>query len=178
MNAILLTIPSGVADCIFIAFAVWYNRRYGNTIHLASILLFVTIIGLILLIVIPTPKVKLIGLYITWAFCAAYVLFLTSLANNVSGYTKKIFYSSSVIVFYTIGNFCGPLMMVATQAPLYLGGMIGYIAADAICIILLQIARYYMAKENKERLSNPSSMKVNPEEDLTDCENPNFIYRL
>jgi hypothetical protein len=35
-----------------------------------------------------------------------------------------------------------------------------------------------MAKENKERLSNPSSMKVNPEEDLTDCENPNFIYRL
>jgi ACS family allantoate permease-like MFS transporter len=96
----------------------------------------------------------------------------------VSGYTKKIFYSSSVIVFYTIGNFCGPLMMVATQAPLYLGGMIGYIAADAICIILLQIARYYMAKENKERLSNPSSMKVNPEEDLTDCENPNFIYRL
>lgn len=113
-----------------------------------------------------------------WSFAASYTLFLTALTNNVSGYTKKIFYSSSVMVFYTFGNFAGPQMMVPSQKPLYLGGMIGYMAADVVCIILLQIARYYMAKSNKERLDNPSNTKVDVNDDLTDVENPNFIYRL
>ncbi|GAN07299.1 MFS allantoate transporter protein [Mucor ambiguus] len=178
LNAILLTIPSGVVDCIYIAFAIWYNRKYGNTLHLACIMLGICILGLILLIVIPIPQVKLVGLYMCWSFCAGYVLFLTALANNVSGYTKKIFYSSSVMVFYTIGNFAGPQMIVESQKPLYLGGMIGYIAADAICIALLQIARYTMAKSNKQRLENPAKEKIDPTQDLTDKENPHFLYRL
>ena len=178
MNAILLTVPAGVVDCLYIGFAVWYNGRYGNSLHLACILLGITILGLLLLIVIPIPQVKLLGLYMCWAFAAGYTLFLTALANNVSGYTKKIFYSSSVMVFYTIGNFAGPQMMIPAQAPLYLGGMIGYIAADVLCIILLQTARYYMNKSNKERLANPSSEKVDINDDLTDVENPHFIYRL
>jgi ACS family allantoate permease-like MFS transporter len=171
-------VPSGVVDCIYIAFAIWYNRKYGNTLHLACIMLAICILGLILLIVIPIPQVKLVGLYMCWSFCAGYVLFLTALANNVSGYTKKIFYSSSIMVFYTIGNFAGPQMIVDSQKPLYLGGMIGYMAADAICIVLLQIARYIMAKSNKERLENPSKEKVDLTQDLTDRENPHFIYRL
>lgn len=174
----MLSVPSGVVDCIYIAFAVWFNRRYGQTLHLACVLLFVAIIGLILLIVIPVPQVKLLGLYMCWSFAASYVLFLTSLANNVNGYTKKIFYSSVVMVFYTIGNFAGPQMMLPSQRPLYLGGMIGYMAADAVCIILLQIARYCMAKSNKERLANPSSAKIDTDADVTDVENPHFIYRL
>ncbi|KAI8984398.1 major facilitator superfamily domain-containing protein [Mycotypha africana] len=178
LDAILLTVPSGIVDCIYIVIAIWFNHKYGHTIHAASVFLGICILGLLLLIVIPAPKVKLLGLYMCWSFCAAYVLFLTSLANNVAGYTKKIFYSSSVIVFYTIGNFAGPQMMLAKQKPLYLGGMIGYIAADILCIVLLQISRYTMAKSNKQRLANPSEKKIDVNQDLTDKENPHFIYRL
>lgn len=178
MNAILLTIPSGAVDCIYIAIAIWFNRKYGHTLHLACVFLGICVIGLLLLIVIPVAKVKLLGLYMCWSFCAAYVLFLTALANNVSGYTKKIFYSSAVMVFYTIGNFCGPLMMVDKQKPLYLGGMIGYMAADVICILLLQLARWEMAKSNKKRLENTVSDEIDINDDLTDKENPGFLYRL
>ncbi|KAI7894135.1 major facilitator superfamily domain-containing protein [Mucor mucedo] len=178
LNAILLTVPAGVVDCLYIGFAVWYNGRYGNSLHLASILLVIAIIGLLLLVVIPIPQVKLLGLYMCWSFAASYTLFLTAMTNNVSGYTKKIFYSSAIMVFYTIGNFAGPQMMVSSQKPLYLGGMIGYMAADVICIILLQYARYSMAKVNKQRLENPSTEKIDTTKDLTDVENPHFIYRL
>lgn len=178
LNAILLTVPSGVVDCFFIIFAIWYNTRYGNTLHLASVLLLVSVLGLVLLVVIPIPQAKLLGLYMCWSFVAGYSLFLTAITNNVSGYTKKIFYSSSCMIFYTIGNFAGPQMMVSTQKPLYLGGMIGYMAANVVCLVLLQISRYYMAKTNKERLENPSSEKIDPTQDLTDVENPHFIYRL
>ncbi|OBZ87200.1 hypothetical protein A0J61_04751 [Choanephora cucurbitarum] len=178
LNSILLTVPNGVTDCIYIAFAIWYNRKYGNTIHLACVMMGISILGLVLLLVIPIAQVKLVGLYMCWSFAAAYVLFLTAIANNVIGYTKKIFYSSAVMVLYTIGNFAGPQMMSASAGPLYLGGMIGFIVADFLAIILLQIARYLMLKTNKERLANPSSEKFDPSLDLTDIQNTNFIYRL
>ncbi|KAI9026456.1 major facilitator superfamily domain-containing protein [Phycomyces nitens] len=178
LNAILLSVPAGVVDCLYIAFAVWFNRRYGHTIYTSCILFGVSIVGLILLIVIPTPEVKLVGLYMCWSFPAAYTLILVSIANNVAGYTKKIFYSTGMMIMYTFGNFIGPQMMVSWQAPLYLGGMIAYICSDAICIGLLLVARHYMAKSNRERLANPSNIEIDVNDDLTDVENPNYIYRL
>ncbi|KAI9497339.1 major facilitator superfamily domain-containing protein [Zychaea mexicana] len=177
LNAILLSIPSGVADCIFIAAAVWYNRRYGQTIYVACFFLGVAIIGLVLLVAIPKPQVKLVGLYLSWAYCAAYTLMLVCVANNVSGYTKKIFYSSGIIAGYTIGNFIGPLIMVSWQAPLYLGGMIGCMCANLVSIFLLLIARYSMAKINRERAAALEKNDAPPPgtDDLTDREDSKFL---
>ncbi|KAF7727465.1 hypothetical protein EC973_007534 [Apophysomyces ossiformis] len=177
LEAILLGVPSGVVDCIIIIIAVWFNRRYGHTLYLAAFLPCLSTLGLLLLVVIPQPQVKLVGLYLCWANPAAYTMFLASVANNVSGYTKKIFYSSAVMVMYTIGNFIGPLIMVGWQKPLYLGGMIGSMGANTATTLLILFARYLMAKSNRERLANPKP-EVNPDQDLTDRENPNFIYRL
>jgi hypothetical protein len=171
-----LTIPSGFTDCAYIVAAVWYNRRYGNTLYSSCVFLLFAIIGLLLLVVIPVPKAKLLGLYLTWAFAAAYVLLLVSVANNVSGYTKKVFYSSSIMVFYTFGNFIGPFLMVESQKPLFVGGMVGCMVANAVSIILLIYARWDMAKENRRRQADPVDMEVLP--DMTDVENKNFIYRL
>ncbi|KAI9316390.1 major facilitator superfamily domain-containing protein [Dichotomocladium elegans] len=178
VDALLLGVPTGAVVIIFIALSIWYNRKYGNTLYVACVMLVITIIGLILLITIPVPKAKLLGLYLLWGYCAAFSMFLSSVANNVCGYTKKLFYSSCIIVFYTIGNFAGPLMMVDSQKPLYLGGMIAYIAADAIAILLLLYARYWMARSNRERLSRGISKSEGEKLDMTDREDPNFIYRL
>ncbi|CDH48817.1 mfs allantoate transporter [Lichtheimia corymbifera JMRC:FSU:9682] len=178
VNAILLTVPSGIVCALYIVIAIWYNNRYGNTLYTACAMQVCAIIGLVLLVAIPVPKAKLLGLYLCWAFTASYTMFLVSLANNVSGYTKKIFYSSCVIIFYTIGNFAGPLMMVDWQAPLYLGGMIAYMAANAISIVLFLIARYFMAKSNRERLARGITTNNGEMNDMTDREDPNFIYRL
>ncbi|KAG0951023.1 hypothetical protein G6F57_001711 [Rhizopus arrhizus] len=175
LQAILLTIPCGVATCLFILIAVWINRRHGHTLILGCVFLAIAILGLILLLVIPVQRVKLVGLVLVWSYCASFVMLLTSIANNVTGYTKKIFYSSSLMVFYTLGNFIGPFMMVSNQAPLYIGGMIGYIVADAICIVLFLYARWTMVKKNRERLM--SSAKIQVVDDMTDVENTNFIYR-
>lgn len=131
VDAILLTVPSGVVTVIYILAAIWYNRRYGNTLYVAMVLLGFSILGLVLLLAIPLAKAKLLGLYLCWSFVAAYTMLLVSLvcpylvivmllsrssfanlhfvlsflskkSNNVSGYTKKIFYSSVLIVLYTV----------------------------------------------------------------------------
>jgi hypothetical protein len=66
--------------------------------------------------------------------------------------------------------------MVSNQAPLYVGGMIGCMVANAVSILLFLYARWDMAKENRKRIANPVDMEVTP--DMTDVENKNFIYRL
>ncbi|ORZ18604.1 major facilitator superfamily domain-containing protein [Absidia repens] len=177
LNSILLTIPSGVADIIYIVIAIYINRRWGQTLPLSSILLVWSTIGLILLITIPVAKVKLLGLYMCWGFAAAYVLLLTSLSNNVTGYTKKIFYSSCTILFYTIGNAVGNLYPMNEPAP-YIKAMIGYCVANVIAIVLMMIAHYSMLKENRRRLASTTERKFDVLDDLTDVENTNIIYRL
>lgn len=77
-----------------------------------------------------------------------------------------------------IGNFCGPLMMVQNQNPPYLGGMIGYICAITIAAGLLVIARWRMAVVNNKRLAVTPSVMTNVEDDLSDVQDPNFLYRL
>lgn len=171
-----MTIPSGVTDVLYIVFAIWFNRRYGHTLYSACAFFLIAIIGLLLLVVIPVAKAKLLGLYMVWAYAAGFVLLLASIANNVSGYTKKIFYSSMMMVFYTFGNFIGPFLMIDSQKPLYVGGMVACMVFNAATIVLLLLARWLMARENRKRLANPVELEVVP--DMTDVENKNFIYRL
>ncbi|ORX51984.1 MFS general substrate transporter [Hesseltinella vesiculosa] len=177
LDAILLTIPNGVVDVIYILIAIFVNQRYGHTLPLACVLMAWSTIGLILLITIPVAKVKLLGLYSTWSYASAFVLLLTSLANNVAGYTKKVFYSSVLLVFYTIGNFLGPISLLNQTAP-YVPGMVVFICANVASIVLLLIAHFSMARENRRRLESKSDVKVNVNDDLTDKENPNIIYRI
>jgi hypothetical protein len=163
-------------DCFYIIIAIWYNKRYGNTLYTGVVCLAVAILGLLLLVVIPVAKAKLLGLYLTWSYAAGFVMLLVSIANNVAGYTKKVFYSSALMVFYTLGNFIGPFLMVADQAPLFVGGMVGCMVANAVTILLFIYARWDMARENRKRIANPVDMEVLP--DMTDVENKNYIYRL
>lgn len=56
--------------------------------------------------------------------------------------------------------------------------MIAYMAANAISIVLFLIARYFMAKSNRERLARGITTNTGEMNDMTDREDPNFIYRL
>jgi hypothetical protein len=61
-------------------------------------------VGMICLTAIPGGGAKLIGFYLSWGCTALYLLQQASITANVSGYTKKIFYTSGNLVFYTFGR--------------------------------------------------------------------------
>ena len=94
------------------------------------------------------------------------------------GYTKKIFYNSMLVIFYTLGNFIGPLIMLDHEKPRYIGAMIGFCAGNGVAIICFFILRAIMIRENKRRLANPPEVEVDAKDDLTDKENKAFIFRL
>lgn len=105
-------------------------------------------------------------------------MLLTIAGSNVTGYTKKIFYNGMNMIFYTLGNFIGPLIMLPGEAPICKTGMIIYCIGNGAILAMLFFNRQIMAKKNKIRLGNPSDEAFDVKDDLTDRENHNFIYKL
>ncbi|KAI9478434.1 MAG: major facilitator superfamily domain-containing protein [Benjaminiella poitrasii] len=176
-TAIILQIPNGVAAALFAMGSVLIAHRVKQNCLVAIIMTIVSLVGCILLATIPgTPK--LLGFYLSWSMTGVNALIQTLVSNNVSGYTKKVFYNAVNMVAMTIGNFGGPLMMVENQAPKYVGAMIGFCITNAaviVCIILIYII---MNRENARRLANPPTEKPNVYLDLTDKEDRTIIYKL
>lgn len=137
----------------------------------------ISLVGCILLVVLPGTS-KLAGFYLCWANTGVGALIQTIISNNVTGYTKKVFYNAMGMIALVVGNFIGPLLMTSEQAPKYTGALIGFAACNLVIIILLLISRNMMKKENKRRLDDPSTTPTDIYADLTDKQNRNIIYKL
>ncbi|CDH50689.1 allantoin permease [Lichtheimia corymbifera JMRC:FSU:9682] len=177
-TSLLLQIPSGMASALGVVVAVLLARVTKQMIYSAMAMMLVGIAGLVILIAIPDGEIKLLGYYLSWAGTGSYALLLTIVGNNCKGLTKKIFYNSSVMVAYTIGNLVGPLMMAENTAPRYIGGISGFLGGFVIAFLCYAAIRVQGARVNRRRLANKTGEETNLELDLTDKEDENFIYRL
>ncbi|CEP16701.1 hypothetical protein [Parasitella parasitica] len=176
-ESILMQIPSGAVSACFALLAVFVARKSGQLYLGAAVSTTISLVGVILLAALPNSSIKLLGYFLAWAMNGSAVILLTIVGANVTGYTKKLFYNASNMIFYTLGNFIGPLVMLDSEKPTYKTGMIIYCVANAAILIMLFIVRQIMARENKKRLANPAAA-VDIKEDLTDQENKAFIYKL
>ncbi|KAI8096837.1 major facilitator superfamily domain-containing protein [Halteromyces radiatus] len=174
-ESVILQIPSGIASATYVLISIIGARKSTQTIFTAMTLICVSLIGLITLVASNNVGGRLAGYYLSWAQAAGQALIITIIGNNVSGYTKKVTYNGTLTVFFTLGNFIGPLMMVP---PTYLGGLLGYLASNIVTILLLGYVRWDMAIINKRRSQNGTSEKTDPALDLTDKEDVNYVYRL
>lgn len=180
LNSILLNIPSGCATVLLTGLFVWISKKYNETIYVAMASNTVSLLGCVLLAAIPGGGAKLTGLYLSWACTPTYLLLQASITSNVAGYTKKNFYTACNMIFYTFGNFIGPLLLKDKDAPRYLPGVGVYIAANAICIICFFIVRLLYVRDNKKRNIENVDKNVSLEgdlEDITDVQNPHYVYR-
>jgi hypothetical protein len=125
-------------------------------LYTAASFIFAATVGLIFLVTLPTAG-KLVGLYLVTSYIGVYVLFLSSITANTSGYTKKILTNAIVLIGYTIGNIIGPLIMTSNQAPLYVGGMVGCISANAVTIVIFIAIRMWMSRMKQEQGFESSS---------------------
>ncbi|KAG1457016.1 hypothetical protein G6F56_006705 [Rhizopus delemar] len=177
-ESILMQIPSGCVSALFSLLGVYVARRTKQLYAAVLVCTTICLIGVILLAVLPLKGIKLLGFFLSWAQNGTAVILLTIISSNVTGYTKKIFYNGMNMVFFTLGNFAGPLLMLEREAPGYKTGMIIYCIDNAAILIMLFAARQLMASQNKKRLSNPTNEKYDVKDDLTDQENKSFIYKL
>lgn len=181
MNSILLNIPSGVATVLLIAIFTYVSKKKSETLYVAMAANTVSLIGCILLAAIPNGGPKLIGLYLSWSAAPTHLLTQASITSNVAGYTKKNFYTAVNMIFYTCGNFVGPLLLREEESPRYLTGMCVYIGANCLSLACLFVLRLMYVKANKKRLRNchgNENVALEGElQDITDAQNYHYIYR-
>ncbi|KAI8070371.1 major facilitator superfamily domain-containing protein [Gongronella butleri] len=179
VQSTLLQIPSGALAAVFALIASLLIRITGQRIYVCCLCMFIAIIGFIILLTNKTIAGQLAGYYVSWAYVGAMATQLNIVGSNVGGYSKKIMYNGSYVVFGTLGSFVGPQIMKSDN---YIGGYIGFIAGNAVGVILLLLIRWQMARVNNKRLANPVPPPALDEDgqmpDLTDVENNAYIYKL
>lgn len=164
------------------ATAAWMSRKYSEISYLASLFQLLPFVGIILLLMLPAGGVQLAGLYLTFCNGPIYSFLSTSVSNNVTGYTKKIFYNASLVVAYSVGNFVGPLLILDRERPRYPSAMVTYATATLLTSILFLYIRWDIVRRNqrREELRRTSGLTLPPENreelDLTDKEDLYFVY--
>lgn len=126
---------------------------------------------------------RLAGYYLTQASPTPFVAFLSLIASNVAGYTKKTTVAALYLIGYCVGNIIGPQTFRPKDAPRYVPAEITIICCWAVCIVDMFFIYWYCRRQNriKEALRAAEGyVKLENQEwlDLTDKENPEFVYTL
>jgi ACS family allantoate permease-like MFS transporter len=147
--------------------------------------MLVSIIGMLLIVCLPLslPNGRLAGYYLTQASPTGFVALLSLLASNVAGYTKKTTVGALYLIAYCVGNIIGPQTFRPKDKPRYIPAEITIIVCYSLCVIDLLLIHFYYKKMNKKNAlarTAPGYKKLDKQEflDLTDKENPEFVYTL
>lgn len=178
VQSILLQIPSGALTVVYIGIAIYIHRKTNQMIYTAVFCYIISAIGCLLLAVLPNTEIKLLGYYFTWAQTGSYVMLISVIGSTVSGYSKKIFYFGANMMAYTLGNFCGPLMLVESTGPAYIPAMWGYFAGNILNIICFLLVRLILVRSNKKRAPERDAQATDVYLNLTDRGDKNYIYSL
>ena len=142
-------------------------------------------LGMVLIVALPLskPSGRLAGYYLTQASPTGFVALLSLIASNVAGYTKKTTVAALYLIAYCVGNIIGPQTFKPGDMPRYVPAEITIIVCYAVCALDLVFIHWYYTRLNKKNAAaraEPRYKKIDKQEflDLTDRENPEFVYTL
>ena len=111
---------------------------------------------------------------------------MSLITANTAGSTKRTTVNAIFFISYCVGNIIGPFAFISSEAPVYKSGIIAILVANCVEVgILLGFAAYLAFCNTKKEKNLIASGKTNASEDersvmafkdLTDVENPFFVY--
>lgn len=147
--------------------------------------LLLSMLGMILIVALPlsSNQGRLAGYYLTQSAPTAFVALLSLISTNVAGYTKKTTVAAMYLIGYCVGNIIGPQTFKPGDAPRYVPAEITIIVCWGVCLGILGFVHVWCVRQNgrKRRVREMAGYvrKENQEWlDLTDGENPEFVYTL
>jgi len=184
-QSLLYGTPGGVVEIVTLIVGGYLGDRFHNRILVASFGLLTSILGMALIVGLPlgNNNGRLAGYYLTQASPMPFVAFLSLISSNIAGYTKKTTVAAMYLIGYCVGNIIGPQTFRPKDAPRYVPAEITIIVCWVVCLGIMAFIYiwYRMQNAKKERLrSDPHYVKLENQEwlDLTDRENPEFVYTL
>ena len=202
-QSLLYGTPGGAVEVVSLIVCGYLGDRFRNRLLICSSGLFLSILGMVLIVALPLSNNggRLAGYYLTQASPTPFVCLLSLIATNVAGYTKKTTVAALYLIGYCAGNIIGmslvlfspnlkttdahpgPQTFRPSDAPHYVPAEITIICCWGACLIDIAFIWWYCRRQNKKKAAyraRPGYMKLENQEwlDLTDRENPEFVYTL
>lgn len=184
-QSLLYGTPGGAVEVVSLIVCGYLGDRYGNRILISMSGLVISIIGMILIVALPLSNNsgRLAGYYLTQASPTPFVALLSLISTNIAGYTKKTTVAALYLIAYCAGNIIGPQTFRPGDKPRYTPAEITIICCWGVCLIDLAFIYWYTKRKNAKKAAiraMPGYAKLDSQEflDLTDGENPEFVYTL
>lgn len=184
-KSLLLGAPGGAVEVVVLITAGILGDRLKNRLLVGTSGLLVAILGMFLVTCLDSEhKVgRLVGYYLTQASPTPFVALLSLVATNIAGWTKKTTVAAMYLIGYCVGNIIGPQIFRAKDAPEYRPAEITIIVCYVVGLLDILFIYFWYRRENTRKAAlrtQPGYRKLEGQEfyDLTDRENPEFIYSL
>ncbi|KAI9744585.1 MAG: hypothetical protein M1818_002114 [Claussenomyces sp. TS43310] len=184
-QSLLYGTPGGAVEIISLILCGYLGDRYGHRILISTSGILCSFVGMLLIVCLPTshPSGRLAGYYLTGASATGFVALLSLISSNVAGYTKKTTVAAIYLIFYCVGNIIGPQTFQAKDAPDYRPAEITILVCYFIVMCDLVCIYWYTRRQNVRKAAVRAASgyrKLEAQEflDLTDRENPEFVYTL
>jgi len=184
-QSLLYGTPGGAVEVVSLIVCGYLGDRYGNRVLIGMSGLFAALIGMLLIVCLPlsNDSGRLAGYYLCQASPTGFVALLSLVSSNVAGYTKKTTVGALYLIGYCAGNIIGPQTFRPHDQPRYTHAEITILCCWGLCLIDMGFISWYyrrMNKKNEAIRAEPGYRKLDKQEflDLTDRENPEFVYTL
>ncbi|KAF2012363.1 MFS general substrate transporter [Aaosphaeria arxii CBS 175.79] len=184
-QSLLYGTPGGAVEIVALILCAWYGDRIGRRILVSMAGLALALLGMILIVALPLSNNsgRLAGYYFTQASPTPFVALLSLISSNVAGYTKKTTVAAMYLIGYCTGNIIGPQTFRPEHAPRYVPAEITIIVCWAVALGILAFVHVYYARQNASKAAvrgGAGYVRLENQEwlDLTDRENPEFVYTL
>jgi MFS transporter, ACS family, DAL5 transporter family protein len=184
-QSLLYGTPGGAVEVVALIVCGFLGDRYGHRVLVGMSGLLLAMTGMLLIVCLPLSNNsgRLAGYYLTQASPTGFVALLSLISSNVAGYTKKTTVGALYLIAYCAGNIIGPQTFRPKDKPRYIPAEITILVCWGVCVCDLGFIAWYYARRNRKNekiRQEPGYMKLDKQEflDLTDRENPEFVYTL
>ncbi|PMD49701.1 MFS general substrate transporter [Hyaloscypha bicolor E] len=126
---------------------------------------------------------RLVSFWLVNAQSVGFTISLITVSSNMGGYTHRSMASAMVFTAYCWGNFAGPFVVKASEAPTYHGATIGLLVGYSIKMgcHLTMLAYMFFTNRYRDRTYGPADKEQSEEagmQDQTEFQNKDFRYVL
>ncbi|CZR69521.1 related to DAL5-allantoate and ureidosuccinate permease [Phialocephala subalpina] len=126
---------------------------------------------------------RLVSFWLVNAQSVGFTISLVTVSSNMGGYTHRSMASAMVFTAYCWGNFAGPFVVKASEAPTYHGATIGLLVGYSIKMgcHLAMLAYMFLMNRYRDRTYGPADKDQSEEagmQDQTEFQNKDFRYVL
>ncbi|THV63657.1 putative MFS allantoate transporter, partial [Aureobasidium pullulans] len=182
-ESLLYGTPGGAVEVIALLVCGYLGDKFGHRLLISTSGLWISTLGMLLIVCLPLDNNigRLFGYYLTQASPTPFVALLSLISTNVAGWTKKTTVAALYLIAYCVGNIIGPQTFRPADAPRYIPACIVIIVCYLLCIVDIVFIYWYCKRQNSKRAdirASPDYVKAENQEwlDLTDRENPEFVY--